>query len=673
MASWKKGSTGSVIFLLIILVISLYYLRQFNNDQRKAQIYNSLLDQYKNEMADPEDIIVPSPEDAQERIDNDLKEKDEDGANDAIGADRQDIIDEIRRLSAKVCLFPPDDQYGCYGAFEDDTDQAEARDEALAMLPVMEAELVEATAASDTLRIAELNSELESVRETAYDVVCCKPIESSDSDDGGLTEFQENAIGLGAAIVVGILLEEALKRAIGVKPKFTPPSSAAKAATKKILQEATEDAAKEAGERAAKQASRQGLDEAGQKLAREVAETSVRSSTNNAMRKLSQEVGEEAAQKVFKEAGDEAVARVVRESGDKAAQLAARKLAEEGATEAMEVAARKAIKDSLGDLTKKIVKESVKAAVEEGAKTAAIQAAGNAAAEQAAREGLDETAQLAAREAAEELAEKQVADAATKQAAKDAGDKAAKQVAKEGGDILAQRVAREAAEKAVNEATEKAVGKALLEKKIRAAILEQTVKGAGDKAAARAAREGFDEVGQLAAREVAEKAAREAGEKAAKKAIAKVMAKQAAKKATAKVVAKVGVKIATKVAAKVAKYALLAVAGPPGWAAGAIMLAFDVLSMAMDILDTGGYTTFTPNDALEAIRHKILADAERDAATSEHSDWPLLFPITELAPLEYPVAVNMMTSDMTLNYGMPTVEFDPVVGPIWNAYLENVV
>ena len=78
----------------------------------------------------------------------------------------------------------------------------------------------------------------------------------------------------------------------------------------------------------------------------------------------------------------------------------------------------------------------------------------------------------------------------------------------------------------------------------------------------------------------------------------------------------------------------MAVAGPPGWAAGAIMLAFDVLSMAMDILDTGGYTTFTPNDALEAIRHKILADAERDAATSEHSDWPLLFPITELAPLE---------------------------------------
>jgi len=353
MASGKKGSTGSVIFLLVILVISLYYLRQFNNDQRKAQIYNSLLDQYKNIMADPEDIIVPSPEDAQERIDNDLKEKDEDGANDAIGADRQDIIDEIRRLSAKVCLFPPDDQYGCYGAFEEDTDQAEARDEALAMLPVMEAELVEATAASDTLRIAELNSELESVRETAYDVVCCKPIESSDSDDGGLTEFQENAIGLGAAIVVGILLEEALKKAIGVKPKFTPPSSAAKAATKKILQEATEDAVKEAGEKAAKQASRQGLDEAGQKLAREVAETSVRSSTNNAMRKLSQEVGEEAAQKVFKEVGDEAVARVVREGGDKAAQLAARKLAEEGATEAMEVAARKAIKDSLGDLTKK--------------------------------------------------------------------------------------------------------------------------------------------------------------------------------------------------------------------------------------------------------------------------------------------------------------------------------
>ena len=687
MASGKRGSAGGLVFTLILLVISLYFLRQYNNDQRKVQIFDSLLGQYvevteeeardqgisDNTGADPEDIVVPSLDDARDRMDDDMRNKDEQGGNDSLGADRTDIMEEIRRLSEKVCLFPPDDQYGCYGEFEDDEDETLARDEALAMVPIIESQLADATAASDTSRMTELKSELERAQKVAYDVVCCKPKEVA-ADPGGLSEMNQLALELAASIVVGIFLEEAvIKRAIGVKPKYNPPGAAAKAATKKILKEATEEAATEAGEKAFRKAVAEGLDEAGQILAREVAETGVRSTTNVAMRELAQEVGEEAAEKVFKEAGDAAVERVVREGGDKAAQLAARKLAEEGATEAMEKASSKAIKATLGELTEVIVKEAVKSAVEEGVETAAAHAAGKAAAEKAADEGLSETAQTIARENAEKLARQQAAQAATEKAAKEAGDAAARKAVQAGTDILGQKIAREAAEKGVREAAEKAVGKALLEKNIRDAILNSNVKNAGDAAATRAAREGLDEAGQKLAREAAEKATREAGELAVKKAIAKTVAKQAAKKATAKIVAKVGVKIATKVASKVAKYTMLAVAGPPGWVAGALMMAFDVMSILLDIFDVDGYGTYTPSSALEMIRSKVLADGERSAIQGGDGDWPTLFPITEIAPLEYPIAVNMMTSDMTLNYGMPTVEFDAIVGPEYATYIERTI
>ena len=33
----------------------------------------------------------------------------------------------------------------------------------------------------------------------------------------------------------------------------------------------------------------------------------------------------------------------------------------------------------------------------------------------------------------------------------------------------------------------------------------------------------------------------------------------------------------------------------------------------------------------------------------------------------------MMTSDMTLNYGMPTVEFDAIVGPEYATYIERTI
>jgi len=688
MASGKKGSAGGLAFILILLVISLYFIRRYNNDQRKVQIFDSLLDQYVeiteeearkqgisgNIGAEPEDIVVPGLDDARDRMDDDMRNRDEEGGNEGIGADRTDIMEEIRRLSERMCLFPPDDQYGCYGAFEEDPDQGSARDEALAMIPVLESQLVEANLASDTLRIAELNSELKSVQKSAYDIVCCNPKEVAVDDDNGLSEMNQLALELGASIIVGIFLEEVvIKRAIGVKPKYTPPGKAAKAATKKILKEATEEAATEAGEKAARRALAEGLDEAGQKLAREVAETGVRSTTNVSMRKLAEEVGEEAAEKIFKEVGDEAAEKVVREGGDKAAQLAARKLAEEGATEAMEKASSKAIKGALGDLTEAVVREAVTAAVEEGVETAAALAAGQAAADQAAQEGLDEAAQLLAREKAADLVKRQAAQAATEKAAREAGDAAAQKAVRAGTDILGQKIAREAAEKGVRDAAEAVIGKALIEKNIRDAVLNTTVKRAGDKAATQAAKEGLDEAGQRVAREVAEKSAREAGEQAAKKAIAKALAKKAAKKATAKVVAKVGVKIAAKVATKVAKYAMLAVAGPPGWVAGALMLAFDALSLLLDIFDVDGYGTYTPNSALELIRSKVLADGEREAIQGGDGDWPALFPITEIVPLEYPIAVNMMTSDMTLNYGMPTVEFDAIVGPEYTAYIETVV
>ena len=109
---------------------------------------------------------------------------------------------------------------------------------------------------------------------------------------------------------------------------------------------------------------------------------------------------------------------------------------------------------------------------------------------------------------------------------------------------------------------------------------------------------------------------------------AKILAKMAIK-----IVAKVGVKLA----ASAAKWAAYGSTGP----VGAAMMLFDMLSMAVDIMDLGGYATFTHNTTNTATRDSIEYMVEKGMRESG-MDYPQLFPIGEAFPKEYGQVNGMM-------------------------------
>lgn len=109
---------------------------------------------------------------------------------------------------------------------------------------------------------------------------------------------------------------------------------------------------------------------------------------------------------------------------------------------------------------------------------------------------------------------------------------------------------------------------------------------------------------------------------------AKILAKMAIK-----IVAKVGVKLA----ASAAKWAAYGSAGP----VGAAMMLFDMLSMAVDIMDLGGYASFTHNTTNTATRDSIEYMVEKGMREAG-MDYPQLFPVGEAFPKEYGQVNGMM-------------------------------
>ena len=166
-----------------------------------------------------------------------------------------------------------------------------------------------------------------------------------------------------------------------------------------------------------------------------------------------------------------------------------------------------------------------------------------------------------------------------------------------------RKVAKEAAEKAIQEEL-KRLGKKTLS--------EVTEKGA---------KEALEQIGEKAGKEAAEKLAKEAAEKVAKK---------AATTATEKAIAKMGTAAAVKIGAKAgmatAKMAKNASMGPVGIA----LMAFDVLSMALDIAGCGGFGEGPfDNKTWTATRDNLTAQVKAmvDDANAEGDDtvrWPII-------------------------------------------------
>ncbi len=120
------------------------------------------------------------------------------------------------------------------------------------------------------------------------------------------------------------------------------------------------------------------------------------------------------------------------------------------------------------------------------------------------------------------------------------------------------------------------------------------------------------------------------------KMVMKFGAKMAGKLA-AKLAVRIVAKVAVKMAAMAAKMAAYGAAGP----VGAAMLLFDMLSMAIDIMDLGGYATFTYNTTNTATRNSIEYMVEKGMREAG-MDYPQLFPVGEAFPKEYGQVNGMM-------------------------------
>jgi len=137
---------------------------------------------------------------------------------------------------------------------------------------------------------------------------------------------------------------------------------------------------------------------------------------------------------------------------------------------------------------------------------------------------------------------------------------------------------------------------------------------------------------------VAEKLAKTAGKKFASKLGTKVGSKLVSR-AVGKLAGKLGTKMAAKGAIIGAKMAKNASMGP----VGAAMMVFDIVSMALDFADVGGYATFTANSVNTRTRNGIEFQLE-SIAKANNMDYPMLFPVGDAFPKEYEAVSNKISA-----------------------------
>lgn len=219
-------------------------------------------------------------------------------------------------------------------------------------------------------------------------------------------------------------------------------------------------------------------------------------------------------------------------------------------------------------------------------------------------------------------ASKEVAEKGVKSALQQGG----KLVSRQGADLALKYlgyVTKEGAERAIASAAETGARKAAKEASER--ILKEQLKKVGKKT--------LEEVTDKVAKEAIEKLITEAGEKAAKEAaeealekVAKKVAMTAAEKASARLGAAAAAKIGAQAGMAAAKLGKSASMGPVGVA----LMAFDVLSMALDIAGCGGFqegpfdnkTWIKTRDTLIG-QVKALVD-DSNAAGDDPVRWPII-------------------------------------------------
>jgi hypothetical protein len=132
------------------------------------------------------------------------------------------------------------------------------------------------------------------------------------------------------------------------------------------------------------------------------------------------------------------------------------------------------------------------------------------------------------------------------------------------------------------------------------------------------------------------------------------------------------VSAAGKVAAAVGRYAMAAAGGPVGLMIAAALLAFDAISLTLDILDVDGYDSFTSQGLLTNMRNIIDYSV---AAEFEKNDieYPMIFPISTLFPEEMELAQEYMSSQIIGKYLIPEMAKNAKVQSAFDKYVQDTI
>ena len=141
-----------------------------------------------------------------------------------------------------------------------------------------------------------------------------------------------------------------------------------------------------------------------------------------------------------------------------------------------------------------------------------------------------------------------------------------------------------------------------------------------------------------------------------------------AARGAAKLLTRFAPRIAAKMTSKLATYGAMGASGPAGWAVGAAMLAFDAISMTLDMLDVDGYNSYTSNDVIEDMR-KLMDYSLWKSLQDAGLDYPMMFPIVEPYKNEFEAAQNFMGGEIFNKFVMKDIVETPATKELWDAFL----
>lgn len=129
---------------------------------------------------------------------------------------------------------------------------------------------------------------------------------------------------------------------------------------------------------------------------------------------------------------------------------------------------------------------------------------------------------------------------------------------------------------------------------------------------------------------------------------------------------------AGRVAAASGKYAVAAAGGPPGLIIAGALLAFDAISITLDILDVDGYDSFTSQGILTNMRNVIDYSMATEFEKND-MDYPMIFPISTIFPAEMKLAQEHMSTQIIGKYLKSEMAKKPNVQAVFDKYIDDVI